>query len=218
VTNKKIIHCAYQNHIPLYYWLKGNIGYVQKGWKSWEFLSLDTHDNDGLVPLSPNNTLKLFSKKNIEVDGYNDAEDRAVIHPARTISRKDLYAKKAQYDELRAAFVKLCEINHQESPAIDKTEVGPGDRKTWLKYMLCAAAIIARTDRGRLIKTQQTKKDKIFNYVQLESLFKDMAGQLFGTDSSSSNPGYGLSDITLSKILTEALEKYPIDVKDLLRK
>ncbi|MBV5328477.1 MAG: hypothetical protein JZU65_12730 [Chlorobium sp.] len=89
--------------------------------------------------------------------------------------------------------------------------------KTWQKYMLCAAAIIATTNKKRYLHKQQKQQDKIFNYSQFELVFKEMAGRLLGTDSSISNSGYGLSDVNIAKILESALEKYPIDIDELWR-
>lgn len=87
--------------------------------------------------------------------------------------------------------------------------------KTWQKYMLCAAAIIATTNKKRYLHKQPKQQDKIFNYSQLELVFKEMAGRLLGTDSSISNAGYGLSDVNIATILESALEKYPIDIDEL---
>jgi hypothetical protein len=89
--------------------------------------------------------------------------------------------------------------------------------KTWQKYMLCAAAIIATTDKKRYLHKQPKQQDKIFNYAQLELVFKEMAGRLLGTDSSISTVGYGLSDENIATILENALEKYPIDIDELWR-
>jgi hypothetical protein len=215
VSNKKLLHCACDKKIPLYYWLKGDIGYVQKGLKSWQFLSLETHDNDNLVPLSYNNMLKLLSKKFIEVDGYNDAENVAAIHPIKKISRKDLYVKEARYDELHAALTKLCETHQPKAPVNEKLEIGLVERNSWLKFMLCATAMIAKKNKGKFLHNQPNKKNLIFNYAQLEIAFREVAVQLFGGDTNDSSSDRGLSDATIEKFLQEALDKYPLNI-DLL--
>lgn len=108
-------------------------------------------------------------------------------------------------------------IHPAKIQAAGKNVIEPRVRRTCLRYMLIMTVLVANTQRKKFFHSKLNPKGLIFNYAQLEEFAKSTAETLWGGDANKTSSTYGLTDANISKIISEVLEDYPINIEQLLR-